>query len=315
MSSMPPNPSFNCRGTGGSFNAEVLFSTWVDRVKIMGLPVSDYLSGDRTQIAENFLAESFSQTPDSAIPGIGDPHPIYQRTFCQSVRIVPMPTDADKAPDGVYADVTWIQGNTNDSGKPVRAVYTSPYQIQEIRNFDNMGKRTKVFYQITNPDPRFPPYRIADVRVPRTMYGIKIVQYEEVTDGSIGSFCGFNDDISSTLGASFLDKLPIYNTVLWNGFPANVLAHTGGILHYEGIPLARREYDFLTNDRGWNKYIGVYTQQNGYVPKDLDDLNAMTLDPAHGASDIPAQNGIGVFDMLSSQDFNQLLPLIASERF
>jgi hypothetical protein len=246
--------SMNCRGIGGSLNAQPLFYTFEDRVELMALDVDGLIGTDRTRIGGNLLVEAYN-TNDN-LPDIGDMHGIYHDCCCA-----------------------------------------------DVRNFDKNGKRTRVFYKINNPDPRFPPYKIADIRVPRVMFHLQITQYQNITE--IGANIGdlVRSGSSDPFGGGAVNPLPWYNTSEWNGVQANTLLYIGGMIHYEGIPIVRHTYDFLTNDRGWNKFAAIYTQQNNFVPKELADLPGNYLDPSQGADQFQDLNGIGVFDMLTGVDF------------
>jgi hypothetical protein len=293
--------SMNCRGIGGSLNAQPLFYTFEDRVELMALDVDGLIGTDRTRIGGNLLVEAYN-TNDN-LPDIGDMHGIYHDCCCADVRVTPKPADSGYGPDGAIATVTWLQARNDQHGNRARSVHTSPYQLQEIRNFDKNGKRTRVFYKINNPDPRFPPYKIADIRVPRVMFHLQITQYQNITE--IGANIGdlVRSGSSDPFGGGAVNPLPWYNTSEWNGVQANTLLYIGGMIHYEGIPIVRHTYDFLTNDRGWNKFAAIYTQQNNFVPKELADLPGNYLDPSQGADQFQDLNGIGVFDMLTGVDF------------
>lgn len=326
--------SVNARGnTGSSYDQGQLIDQWTDRIEIMGYNVANMLGGNRTAIGYNFARESVVSAPylnnqNLFVPVVGEYHSIYPNCCCSAVRSVPMPASQGNSTDSVYIDVSWIQivaiiDSSFDGGTfyANRHIQIQPFQQQEIRNFDAQHKRTKVKYARTSgpsnpvnlppPNPTlaglWPPYRIADLRVPRTCFSIKIIQYEDVKGETPGDdFNGFTDPNT---------HLPVYNNDDWLGFFPNTLLYLGRMVSYEGIPIARVEYNFLTNERGWNKFLAVYTQQNGYVPPDLNDLPDNVTDPATTVAALQNINGVGAFDMLNSVSFNDSLPFISQAEF
>src|SRR4051812_25373786 len=86
----------NFPGVGGSYDADALLRTWIDRIKIMGIDTDAVLGADSTVIDNNLLVEvgaAFTQ-----IPSVSDPHPTYENTCCSHVRIVPMPASDGESP-------------------------------------------------------------------------------------------------------------------------------------------------------------------------------------------------------------------------
>lgn len=313
---MAETRTVNCRTVAGSFEVSQLYLRWTDRITIVGEDVSLLLtSGDSTEVAGNFMREVFIEAPE--IPDVGDMHPVYPDCCCESVNVVPARGTTDSA-NGVQADVAWIAVRKNPNNKIVHAIHFDNFQQQEIRNFDINGIKTGVYYNAGSAvaaaaSGLFPPYRIADIRVPRTMHGMRVTQYENLTGVSPGELAEFRQEES--IFGNVRRRLPIYNTNAFLGFPKNTLLYLGRRVEYRGIPIARVEYSFLTNDRGWNKYTAVYTQQNGYVPKELDDLPSSVWNPSTDAPPNPQANqigsstlnGIGIFDMLDSADFSAFL--------
>lgn len=307
-----------CRTVAGSLEVAPLYSRWVDRVTIVGEVVSEFVTGSSTSISENFLREMYLSSPE--IPTVGGMHPVYADCCCESVNVIPARGSTD-SPNGIQADVVWFAIRKDAEGNIIHTVQQDNFQQQEIRNFDKNGTKTAVFYNAgaavaAAASGLFPPYRIADIRVPRTMHGMRLVQYENVSGLSPADF-------AQVTGPVFPPKLPCYNKYPYLDYHKNRLLYLGRRIDYQGIPIARVEYDFLINDRGWNKYSAVYTQQNGYVPKDLTDLPMNVWQSATPAPDNPQANvidgvvlnGIGIFDMLDDADFADILPNIFQASF
>lgn len=308
----------NCRTVAGSFEASSLYTRWVDRVTIVGETVSDFVTGPDTDINENFLREVYLAAPE--IPAIGDMHPVYKDCCCESVNVIPARGSTD-SPNGIQADVGWLAIRTDAQRNIIHSIQQDNFQQQEIRNFDKNGIKTGVYYNAgaavaAAASGLFPPYRIADIRVPRTMHGMRLVQYENVAGL-------YPSDFAQVTGPVFAPKLPCYNKYPFLEYQKNRLLFLGRRIDYQGIPIARVEYDFIINDRGWNKYSAVYTQQNGYVPKDLNNLPTSVWDSATPAPNNPQANeidgvvlnGIGIFDMLDDADFTEIMPSVAEVSF
>lgn len=330
-----------CRTVGGSLTIGPLVTTWTDVVTIPEFVSSPtFVNADASVIGDSFLMEAWAQLPSTILPKVGDPHPVWLTTYCSNVRGDPAPgkNDGGVSPVGVRFYVDWIRPTTQvragsvDNALPRHQLSVTPYQVQEIRNFDKNSKTTGVVYYsgsalsgelVSELRKFFPPFRIADIRVPRTLYHLRITQYEDVNNVSAGdltqSFEAPVDGVST--------KQPFYNDEQWYGFPANYLLFIGKTVDNGGIPIARVTYDYLVNDRGWNKFIAVYLQKNGYVPYDLKNLPPIFLQAAteappneggdsglfgkHGnIAGSTTMNGIGVFDMLDSNDFNLAFPKI-----
>jgi hypothetical protein len=292
----------NARTVAGSLVVTALTLEWIDRLTITGIDTA-FLPTDKTKIDKNFLGEAYNL--QTAIPAQGDMHPIYTDTCCSNVEVRPAQGNQD-SPDSVQVDVRWLRIRKDKDGFAKHTVAVDQYQSNEIRNFDKNGQTTKVKYTFDSKDEdrrKFPPERIADIRVPRTMFAVRISQYEIVTGKWIANLCQFRQDDIDVF------KLPMYNSEEWMGFPSCTLLYLGSRIDYQGIPIARRDYSFLTNDRGFNKFIAVYQQKDGYVPPEIKDLPKEALDPKTFAVDIVA-NGIGCFDMLDDSDFEETLPNI-----
>lgn len=309
-----PDLSVNCRGVGGSYDVEPLLRTWTDRIKIMGIDVGAMLNDNpRDELGPNLLHEAGKL---SAVPSVGDKHPssLYPDCCCSHIRITPFQTTDAEATDAVYVDVSWIQArnypatlNGDGQSHRVRTIIFTPYQEQEIRNFDAYDMHTLVKYDPTNPKlKKMNVPKIADIRVSRTMYHMRITQFEDISNDDPGA--DFNQLLNSVDGGI---RLPAYNTNDWMGFPSRTLAFNGRMVNYEGLPIARCEYNFTTNDRGYDKYISVYTRRDGYVEQDIvKTLPDGITDPSRPYSEFQDINGIGVFDMLDNFDFASFFPQI-----
>lgn len=306
---MPSLPvPVKCNTVGGSMNAGPLLTTWTDEVTIPHFESG--VTYDPSAIGNNFYVDTYTLVADTIVPAPGSAHPVYQHTYCSNVRGDPLPGTTGPSPVGAKFLVDWMVPTgllTTSYAKHELSV--DPYQLQEVRNFDRSLRKTAVLYAIPNLNLTmyFPPYRIADIRVPRTMHCLTITQYEDINQKSAADLCQAFDapiDSQST-------KQPFFNDNEWYGFPPNWLLWIGTHTNSGGLPIARRTYKFLVNDRGWNKFIAVYTQQNGYVPRDLPELDQKWLNPAQApTSGTQEQNGIGVFNMLDENDFENAFPLI-----
>jgi hypothetical protein len=314
--------------TGTSLRVSPLTYEWTDRITFTEVPItalvdaSELGANDDGSIGRNVLLELFAASDE--IPDVSNYHSSYPDCCCSGVIVVPQSVSKGDAPTSDFlVDVSWlmirrIHGFTPDK-QIARTVAVVPFQSQEIRNFDNQGKRTRVYYNANTNNltvqQLFPPYRIADIRCPRVMYSLRITQYEDVGPKgeagfkNIGDLCEFTK-ITQLFNSVF--GLPMYNKNEWNNYPANTLLYLGADTDVQGLPIAKRTYEFLINDRGWNKFLSVYTQQNGYVPKELNDLPLSAIDPAT-AADAITQNGIGVFDMLTPADFSVMLSRIGTQ--
>lgn len=319
-----------CRTVGGSVNVGPLLTTWTDEITVPEfVPSPRYTSGfqSSTSIGNNFMVDAFDQLPTTIAPNIGDPHPAYPSTFCANVRLDPLSGSNGPSPVGITLLVDWMQATTVQSTAgssqifPRHQLTVTPYQIQEVRNFDKNGRSTGVVYMnpaaIPIPAPLVFPWRIASVRVMRTMQNIRITQYEDVSGESAYDLMGTDLNEIDAIGV----KVPFYNNDSWYGFPPFTLLYLGTSTDDGALPLARTTYDFLYNERGWNKFINVYTSADGYVPPGVDNLPLAftasgTPSPPNVGSDptLPTSlhgntlagktyNGIGVFDMYDDVAF------------
>jgi hypothetical protein len=297
----------NARTVGNSIVVSPLALEWTDRMTITGCDTS-ILPADKTKIDVNFLREIWNNVTE--VPDSGDMHPVYPDCCVTSVEVRPAPGNMGDSPDSVQIDVRWLKARNDSAGNRRWIAQIDQYQTQEIRNFDIGGNKTEVKYSIDVAlldRKKFPP-RVADIRVPRTMYAFKIIQYENVADKSLANYCNF------ILGTSPDDvvKLPAYNINDWMGFPANTVIFLGSRTDYQGIPIAKREYSFMTNDRGWNKFIAVYQQKDGFVPSEIQELPVEARYPETDPGDV-TRNGIGCFDMLDGFDFADILDIFEKD--
>lgn len=327
----------NCRTVSGSMNVGPLLTTWTDCITIPEFVPSPGIAGtDASTIGNSFLVDAFAQL-QGIIPANGDEHPVYAGAFCSNIRIDPKAGNQGPSPVGLTVMVDWmgptnIQGTFQSGSGTVtnptnHALAVMPYQIQEIRNFDKDGKATAVWLQIGQINPTAPgygPYRIADIRVMRTMHHVRISQYEDIT----------GDNPYVLTGSNYVAAQPFYNTDTWYGFPPNWLLFLGATVDDNGLNIARIDYSFMVNNRGWNKFIAVSVQQNGYVVKELNNLPVSVLlaetaaplndGSTNGAPAPPGWNkanvidgvpinGVGIFDMLQSTAFADAFPKIYTQ--
>lgn len=303
---MPSFPTaVKCNTVGGSVNGGPLLTTWTDEVTIPHFDSG--VTYDPSTLGNNFLVDAYKLIATNVIPAPGDSHPVYQNTFCANVRGDPLPGSHGPSPVGAKFHIDWMVATGMLTGTfPRHDLSIEPYQLQEIRNFDRTNKLTKVTYAIPNLNLTmfFPPYRIADIRVPRTMHCVTITQYEDITGKTAW-------DLTDAATMDQNKSQPFYNSDQWYGFPPHWALWIGTNTQSAGLPLARRSHKFLINDRGWNKFISVYTQQNGYVPRDLPEMSSDNTDPSFTPTPgTQAQNGIGVFNMLDENSFDQAFPQI-----
>lgn len=305
---MPLFTSHTCNQVANSLRVSAMLVEWTDQLVFSGLDKNAMPAGNGNIIGNSILYEAYDSINE--IPAYGDPHPVYPDTVCMGVEVEPQRGTPELSPDSLTVNVSWLRVRSKNGEVPCIGTIDQ-YQMQEISNFDINGAKTKVIYKVDTPglDPLFPGYRIADIRIPRSMFSLKVTQYENVK--------GQNFAIMSNLGAerSQTARMPFYNLNEYKGYPANTLLYLGNRFEFNGTFIGRRDYQFLTNDRGWNKFVAVYTQQNGYVPKDLGERPDEVLDPSVDAVDVPKQDGLGVFDMLEAIDFDTYFQKMGSWTF
>ena len=308
----------NLRTVGGELNVQPLYRTWTDVGVVADIDKALLVGTSSLIWDKNFMVEFADNFDVPVYPGL--PHPIYKDCCCTSVQIIPMETDQNRPSSCTVKIIpTWFQARNDSNGVRCREVRIASYEQTEIRNYDVKGKQTKVSYQLNSTLSEaetnlFPTGRITDVRCPRVFWAIKVIQYENISTFQMGDMVIGATTIPSLDGGSVLFQMPFINSKPWAGFPANVLMFTGTVTEENGFPIAKREYNFLYNDRGW-KYLSVYTQANGYVPKDVAELPVDINDPAKKASDYTPINGIGIFDMHPFIDFNDSFPQIGTSNF
>ena len=313
----------NVRVAAGSYDLGSLLTTWTDVVHIdftddNGVIDSTPGADTNPKIGKNFLYEAQKQ---SYIPNMGNPHPIYPHTYCQSVRVEPATGSSGNSPVSVNAYVTWIQPTINSNNFNNVKIECDVFQTQEISNFDKNGVLTAIYYALpTNytPDEKkyWTPFRIADIRLQKLMKSFRIILYEDFQDGLVGGNTpGPGASLRAIAGVNLTAQAqgkptprPFYNEdEIW-GFDKFTLLFVGRRATNDGTQIYRTEYQYLINEWGWNHYYGVYENQNGTVPRGVVKFpdtyrNPNTPAPDLAARQSPALNGIGVFDMLLSAKF------------
>lgn len=324
--------NMNIRVAAGSYDIGSLLTTWVDVVHVDYkddngvIDTTPGQSFSNAKIGKNFLVEAFS---NPAIPGIGDLHPIYLHTYCQSVRIEPAPATTGTSPISVRYYVTWIAPTQDENGYSKVKTDIEVFQSQEIANYDAQGNLTKVYYNLPAGSSGqqdatiWNKYRICDIRLPKLTKSFRVTLYEDFaaknsTNQTQGAY------VSQIAGLQIqpntedpISPRPFYNSDRIWGFEPSQLLFVGRRASNDVTQIFRCEYQYLINERGWNKWFSVFENQNGVIPQNIaefpkDYLNVTQKAPGSPdgppLSDLktPALNGLGVFDMLKGGPFKEI---------
>ncbi len=327
---------------GGGLSKEPLlvrFSDNIDIKECAGDFGPDYSGADDTVTDRIVLgrnpAYEVSITAENNIIDVGDKHPVYKGIYCDAVNVSPI---SPSAPRDMRVSISWSGPRVKKNGKNACQTSFDSYQIQQIKNFDKNGVPTRVFYipgiyapgvagLTTIPSIPIPgtPFstqgfsfaaRIADIRIPRIMRGMRVITYEDCSDDPAGSIStgtfsqtgnvshgGVDFPTESPISGLPLPYQPVYNKAPIWGYGPHELLYVG--IRSENVsatPIYRREYNYLINEFLWDKFFAVYNDSRGLTPPDVPNLNASFLPPA-GTQKI---NGVGVFDMIDNLDFSQI---------
>lgn len=291
-----PYDSIKCNVAGGSLSVDGLLTTWTDIIHVENFQ-GDVAEQDGLFVLNNFLYDAWLDIDD--VPAQGDKHAVYDECYCTSVRGYPSASSiGGKSSKDVDFEVSWAKINRGPNGFIRNRCYFDTYQGSKIKHYDKDGNQTVVTYK----NPAIPSLslsagRASDIRIPESIHGMRILQYEDFTGVSLPQRMMSQITVSN----------PFYNAADWNGFKKGELLYIGRKASNDGTPLHLCEYSFLYSDTGWDHFFAVFSLPGGVVPNDIAQINPNSVRPGTGIPN-PLPNGLGAWDMLQSVNFNTIFP-------
>ena len=332
---------------GATLNVGPILTTWTDIGEFIGstgLPLSD----DTTTIDNNILLEVYNDSTNEDIFQ-GQKHPKYKECYCTQLTVQ---ASNSTGPLGVASNnfritASWAMPTYSYSGTNIGQIvrghqlYIDQFQQYENKNFDIYGNQTIAYYK-----PNLSGYgfmtrinmasffntRPGNIRVPRTTYGMKIIQYEEI-DPKSGGEIPFQA-MQFEWYSKELPYLPVWNNADWGGktgIPKACGLYLGRrVINEWNSNLCRFEYSFLVNPLGWDKQFVLATMPTGETPGVLakNDPSDYTLGGKYGPGELgphqptgigqdekpiyggpyPAINGVGCYRTIYEADFDSIIP-------